>query len=67
MPHYNVKRPDGMWAMFSTVVDDYLKPFTSKEEHEKWRLEKYGSLDYRPAEECNMMEYEEAERRKSRR
>lgn len=61
MPHYNVQRPDGQWSMFSTVVDDYIKPFTGREEHDAWRKREYGERNFRPIEECNMMDYEEAE------
>lgn len=62
MPRFNVKRADGMWACFSTVVDDYITEFMPKDSYEEWRKEQYGVANYQPAEECNIMDYEEAER-----
>ena len=61
MPRFNVKRPDGMWCCFSTIVDDYVCEWMQKATYEEWRKEQYGVANYQPAEECNMMEYEVAE------
>lgn len=60
MPRYNVQNPKGEWACYSSIADDFITDFMPKAEYEEWRKEEYGTANYRPAEECNVMEYEEA-------
>lgn len=61
MPRYNVKRPDGMWACFSSIVDNFITNFMPREEYEEWRKRKYG-IHCGEIEECNIMDYQEAMR-----
>ena len=60
MPMFNVQRPDGMWAVFSSVVDDYITDWMTEENLNAWRAKEYGEamcdLKY-----ANKMDYEEAE------
>jgi len=58
MPRYNVEA-DGEWACFSTIPDQFITPFMSLDEYEKWRDEQYGKNKY-PLEECNRMTLREA-------
>ena len=51
MPRFNVEA-DGKWACFSSIVDEFITPFMSREEYEKWREEQYGS-DNIPIEQAN--------------
>lgn len=41
MGRYNVQF-DNKWACFSTVVDNFITEFMSKEEYQQWRIEEYG-------------------------
>lgn len=40
MSRYNVEY-NGKWACFSTIIDDFITKFMSKQEYEKWRLFEY--------------------------
>lgn len=62
MPRYNVKNSKGKWACFSSIIDEFITPFMSKDEYEKWRIKEYNytEKDYEPAEKCNTMTIEEA-------
>ncbi len=60
MPRYNVKNDKGEWACFSSIVDDFVTDFMPKDKYEEWRKVQYGIANYRPAEECNVMDYHEA-------
>lgn len=62
MPRYNVQRPDGMWACFSSICDGFITEFMPKDEYEEWRKKEYGVANYEPAEKCNMKDYNEAMR-----
>jgi len=59
MPRYSVEH-NGKWACFSTISDQFIRPFSDKADHEAWRLLEYGRADYLPAEKCNMMTIGEA-------
>ena len=65
MSRYNVKLPDGRWQCFSTVCDDFVCEPMEKEDYAEWRKVQYGIANYKPAEKCNMMDYEEALERKN--
>ncbi len=54
MPRYNVNH-HGKWACFSSVVDGFITKFMDKNDYENWRKIQYGTCDYIPAEQCNMM------------
>ena len=58
MPRFNVFH-NGMWACFSTIVDDFITQFMPLEEYEKWRDEEYGRSKC-PLEIANRMDYAEA-------
>lgn len=61
MPRFNVRRPsDGMWACFSTVVDDYVCDWMTRPQYEDWRRDQYGR-HCDPIERCNLMSYKDAE------
>ena len=57
MPHYNVNFGD-RWAMFSSIVDHFVKGFTSLEEHEDYR--KANCPNARPLKKSNQMTFHEA-------
>jgi hypothetical protein len=59
MPRYNVNHND-KWACFSSIVDGFITPFMDKSDYESWRKFQYGSLDYRPIEECNCITIQKA-------
>lgn len=44
MPHYNVEH-EGRWAVFSSVVDEFITPFMTVDEFVKWRDEMYDEAD----------------------
>lgn len=58
MPRYNVEY-NGKWACFSSVVDNFITPFMSREDYENWRKSEYGKQCV-PIEQTNLMMYEEA-------
>lgn len=58
MPRFNVEH-DGMWACFSTIVEDFITPFMPLEKYEQWRDEEYGRSKC-PLEIANRMDYDEA-------
>ena len=51
MPRFNVES-DGKWACFSSVPDEFITPFMTREEYEKWREEQYGAENI-PIEQAN--------------
>jgi len=59
MPRYNVEY-NGKWACFSSVVDAFVMGFTDKNSYEEWRKREYGAANHKPAEQCNMMNIDEA-------
>ena len=64
MPRYNVQDPKtGLWACFSTIVDDFVSPWLKEESYQRWRVYEYGRHcgDIRSA---NLMSLEEALKRK---
>lgn len=40
MPRYNVEH-EGRWAVFSSIVDDFITPFMPKEQFYDWRRTEY--------------------------
>ena len=58
MPRYNVYY-NGKWACFSSIIDAFITSFSDKETYEQWRKEEYGIKNYKPAEQCNMMNMKE--------
>lgn len=60
MPRFNVQRPDGMWAAFSTVVDDYITDWMTEQDFEAWRAKEYGESRC-PLKDTNKLSYEVAE------
>lgn len=69
MPRYNVRRPDGMWQVFSSVSEGFITGPMTFDELRDYRLGEYASpyaetdtlLTDRPR--CNVMSYKEASRR----
>lgn len=41
MPRFNVEL-DGKWACYSGISDEFITPFMTLEEFEKWRDKEYG-------------------------
>lgn len=69
MPRFNVELPDGMWQVFSTIVEDFITEPMTFDELKDYRLEHYAS-PYAETEtlltdepRCNRMDYWEAVRR----
>ena len=48
MPRYNV-RSESKWACFSSISEEFITPFMSFTDYEKWRDEEYG-LSKKPLE-----------------
>lgn len=63
MPRYNVKNDKGEWACFSSICDDFVTEFMPREKYQKWRIKEYG-IHCGEIEEANLMDFEEAMRRK---
>jgi hypothetical protein len=71
MPRYNVKLPDGMWQVFSSICDDYITGPMTFAELKAWRRREYGEQSGRTDVESdslltgkplvNTMSYKEAE------
>lgn len=59
MPRYNVQRPDGQWACFSSIVDGFITEFMPIDEYQLWRLKEYG-VDCGDIKFSNRMDYHEA-------
>ena len=63
MPRFNVKHLDtGKWRCFSTIIDDWITEWMDKKSYEEWRKQQYRIINYLPAEQCNMMTLDEAEK-----
>jgi hypothetical protein len=58
MPRYNVEY-NGKWACFSSITDGFVTEFMDKYNYENWRKIQYGVKDYKPAEQCNIMNMKE--------
>lgn len=59
MPRYNVQNEKGEWACFSTIVDDFITDFMSRDEYQAWRIKEYG-IHCGEIEKANQMDYNEA-------
>lgn len=58
MPRFNVEL-DGKWACYSGISDEFITPFMTLEEFEKWRDEEYGRQKI-ALKETNRMTFSEA-------
>ena len=59
MPRSNVEY-NNKWACYSHIVDGFVTRFMDKSDYEIWRKRQYGTCDYKPTEECNMITLKEA-------
>ena len=58
MGRCNVRREDGKWACFSTVVDAFITPFVSEKRYEAWLRKEYGR-SWRPVSGGYKMPFDE--------
>lgn len=58
MPRFNVEL-DGKWACYSGISDEFITPFMTLEEFEKWRDKEYGKQKI-ALKEANRMTFSEA-------
>lgn len=59
MPRCNVES-GGRWACFSTITDDFVTPFMSREEYEAWRKKEYAEHIIKPLDRANRMTLQDA-------
>lgn len=58
MPRFNVEL-GGKWACYSGISDEFITPFMTLEEFEKWRDKEYGKQKI-ALKEANRMTFSEA-------
>ena len=59
MPRYNVKYKE-KWACFSSISEGFVTEFMDTDSYEEWRKAEYGLIDYKPLEERNAMDMQDA-------
>lgn len=70
MPRFYVQRPDGLWNIFSTVLDEYISEGLTLDGIKKFRADDFNKNNEREVNsllterpELNIMSFDEAEER----